>query len=62
VVLNDARPAWISQWTTQNDSNINQAGPKTFAFASLVDGVATALGNGQQPPVFQIPLTLEPAK
>ncbi|MGY2133895.1 hypothetical protein ACW9KT_16825 [Hymenobacter sp. HD11105] len=62
VVLNDARPAWVSQWTTQNDSNINQAGPKTFAFASLVDGVATALGNGQQPPVFQIPLTLEPAK
>ena len=62
VVLNDARPAWVGQWTTQNDSNINQAGPKTFAFASLVDGVATALGNGQQPPVFQIPLTLEPAK
>ncbi|WP_143434743.1 hypothetical protein [Hymenobacter roseosalivarius] len=63
VVLKDARPAWVSQWTTQNDSNIDQVGPKTFAFASLIDGVATAIGNGQKSPaVFQIPLTLEPAK
>jgi hypothetical protein len=62
VVLNDARPAWVSQWTTQNDSNINQAGPKTFAFASLLDGVSTAIVAGQSAPIFQIPLTLEPAK
>ncbi|WP_345115880.1 hypothetical protein [Hymenobacter algoricola] len=62
LMLNDQRPAWISQWTTKNDSNINQAGAKTFALSSLVDGVAAVTTTGQdQQPVFVIPLTLQPA-
>ncbi|WP_345071736.1 hypothetical protein [Hymenobacter fastidiosus] len=62
LMLNDQRPAWISQWTTKNDSNINQAGAKTFALSSLVDGVAavTTTEQGQQP-VFVVPLILQPA-
>ncbi|TGE19666.1 hypothetical protein [Hymenobacter elongatus] len=62
LMLNDQQPAWISQWTTKNDSNINQAGAKTFALSSLVDGVAAVTSNEQdKAPVFAIPLTLQPA-
>ncbi|MCC2546005.1 hypothetical protein LJY25_06080 [Hymenobacter sp. BT175] len=62
LTLNDQRPGWIGQWTTKNDSNINQAGAKTFALSSLLDGVAAVTtGEQEQAPVFRIPLTLQPA-
>jgi len=62
VILQDKRPMWITQWTTKNDSNINQVGAKTFALSSLVDGVAAVTTDEQdQAPIFQIPLTLQPA-
>jgi len=62
LVLHDRRPAWISAWTTKNDSNINQTGAKTFALSSLVDGVAAVTTReADKTPVFLIPLTLQPA-
>jgi hypothetical protein len=62
LVLNTQRPACIGEWTTKNDSNINQTGAKTFALSSLVEGVAAVTGRGQdEAPVFTIPLTLQPA-
>ncbi len=62
LVLNDQRPAWVGQWTTKNDSNIDQAGAKTFALSNLLDGVAAVTTSAQdQTPVFRIPLTLQPA-
>ncbi|MCB2409320.1 hypothetical protein [Hymenobacter lucidus] len=62
LVLKNQRPAWISQWTTKNDSNINQAGAKTFALSSLLDGVEAVTATDQEKaPVFTIPLTLQPA-
>ncbi|WP_188814894.1 hypothetical protein [Hymenobacter cavernae] len=62
VILQDKRPMWITQWTTKNDSNINQVGAKTFALSSLIDGVAAVTTDEQdQAPIFQIPLTLQPA-
>ncbi|WP_207218308.1 hypothetical protein [Hymenobacter persicinus] len=61
LVLRDQRPAWVSQWTTKNDSNINQTGAKTFALSSLLDGVEAVAGGEQKAPVFTIPLTLQPA-
>ena len=60
-MLQDRRPAWVAQWTTKNDGNINQAGAKTFALSSLVDGVAAVTTDEQLKPVFLIPLTLQPA-
>jgi hypothetical protein len=52
----------VTQWTTKNDSNINQVGAKTFALNSLLDGVAAVTTDEQnQAPVFTIPLTLQPA-
>ncbi|MCB2378707.1 hypothetical protein LGH70_13985 [Hymenobacter sp. BT635] len=62
LTLNNQRPAWIGQWTTKNDSNINQAGAKTFALSSLLDGVeAVTSGEQNKAPIFTIPLTLQPA-
>ncbi|HEX8349057.1 MAG TPA: hypothetical protein VF598_03780 [Hymenobacter sp.] len=62
ILLQDKRPAWVTQWTTKNDSNINQVGAKTFALNSLLDGVAAVTTDEQnQAPVFTIPLTLQPA-
>ena len=63
LTLQSRRPAWVGQWTTRNDSNINQVGAKTFAFSSLLDGVEVVTTNGQsQPPIFAIPLTLQPGQ
>lgn len=63
LVLNHHRPAWVGQWTTRNDSNINQIGAKTFAFSSLLDGVAAVTTDEQdKAPIFLIPLTLQPGK
>ncbi|MBC6991501.1 hypothetical protein [Hymenobacter sp. BT491] len=62
LVLRDQRPAWVSQWTTKNDSNINQVGAKTFALSSLLDGVAGLYTNEEEKPVFTLPLTLQLAK
>ncbi|WP_303309433.1 hypothetical protein [Hymenobacter sp. BT730] len=63
LVLNNKRPAWINEWTTKNDSNINQAGAKTFAFSSLLDGVeAVTTSEQDSQPVFNIPLILQPAR
>ncbi|TGE26376.1 hypothetical protein [Hymenobacter metallicola] len=62
LVLKNQRPAWVGQWTTKNDSNINQVGAKTFALSSLLDGVEAVTTSGQEKaPVFTIPLTLQPA-
>ncbi|WP_143163974.1 hypothetical protein [Hymenobacter daecheongensis] len=62
LVLRNQRPAWVAQWTTKNDSNINQTGTKTFALSSLMDGVQAVTATEQTPtPVFIIPLTLQPA-
>ncbi|MBW3131088.1 hypothetical protein [Hymenobacter profundi] len=63
LLLNHRRPAWVGQWTTRNDSNINQVGAKTFALSSLLDGVAAVTSDEQdEAPVFTIPFTLQPGE
>ncbi|MFD2785835.1 hypothetical protein [Hymenobacter rubripertinctus] len=56
--LQDQRPAWVAQWTTKNDA-IPAA--KTFALSSLLDGLEPAQAGGKAP-VFELPLTLQPAR
>ncbi|UYZ61953.1 hypothetical protein [Hymenobacter weizhouensis] len=56
--LDNQRPAWVAQWTTKNDAT---PAPKTFALSSLLDGLE-ARGEGEKPPVFELPLTVQPGE
>ncbi|GAB3300156.1 hypothetical protein [Hymenobacter tenuis] len=55
--LQDQRPAWVAQWTTKNDAT---PAPKTFALSSLLDGLEQQ--GGEKKPIFELPLTLQPAE
>ncbi|WP_019946491.1 hypothetical protein [Hymenobacter aerophilus] len=55
--LQNQRPAWVSQWTTKNDAT---PAAKTFALSSLLDGIQASVQA--QPTIFELPLTLQPAK
>ncbi|MBT2556405.1 hypothetical protein J7E24_01265 [Hymenobacter sp. ISL-91] len=55
--LQNQRPAWAAQWTTKNDA-IPAA--KTFALSSLLDGLQASVA--EQPTVFELPITLQPAR
>jgi hypothetical protein len=54
------RPAWVQQWTTPDDSRINQEGAKTFNLSGLVEGVEKAFGAGGT--LFDIAITLQQEK
>ncbi|SNC77331.1 hypothetical protein SAMN06265337_3914 [Hymenobacter gelipurpurascens] len=56
--LQDQRPAWVAQWTTKNDAT---PAPKTFALSGLLDGLE-AQGGEERKPIFELPLTLQPAE
>ena len=55
--LQNQRPAWVSQWTTKNDGT---PAAKTFALSSLLDGLQASVQA--RPTVFELPLTLQPAR
>ena len=55
--LQNQRPAWVAQWTTQNDG---LPAPKTFALSSLLDGLQASVG--EKPTVFELPMTVQPAE
>ncbi|GAB2788708.1 hypothetical protein HNQ93_003103 [Hymenobacter luteus] len=55
--LQDQRPAWVAQWTTKNDAT---PAPKTFALSSLLDGLEQQ--EGEKRPIFELPMTLQPAE
>ncbi|MBX0292685.1 hypothetical protein K3G63_19730 [Hymenobacter sp. HSC-4F20] len=55
--LQDQRPAWVAQWTTKNDAT---PAAKTFALSSLLDGLERQ-GEDKRP-IFELPLTLQPAE
>lgn len=54
------RPAWVQQWTTPDDSQINQQGAKTFNLSGIVEGVEKAFGAGGH--LFDIAITLQQEK
>lgn len=56
--LQDQRPAWVAQWTTKNDAT---PAPKTFALSSLLDGLESQAASEKRP-VFELPLTVQPAE
>ncbi|NVO84777.1 hypothetical protein [Hymenobacter terrestris] len=55
--LQNQRSAWVAQWTTKNDA---VPAAKTFALSSLLDGLQASVGA--RPTVFELPLTLQPAR
>ncbi|KAA5544238.1 hypothetical protein [Adhaeribacter rhizoryzae] len=60
--LANQRPTWVQQWTTPNDSQINQEGAKTFNLAGIMDGVERAFGAGTGGNIFDIAIGLQKEK
>jgi len=60
--LANQRPAWVQQWTTTNDSQINQEGAKTFNLSGIMEGVERAFGAGSGGNIFDLALTLQKEK
>jgi hypothetical protein len=60
--LANQRPTWVQQWTTTNDSRINQEGAKTFNLAGIMDGVERAFGAGTGGNIFDIVVRLQKEK
>jgi hypothetical protein len=58
--LAQQQPAWVQQWTTPDDSRINQEGAKTFNLSGLVAGVEKAFGTGGT--LFDMAITLQQEK
>ena len=54
------RPAWVQQWTTPDDSRIDQEGAKTYNLRGIVEGLERAFGAGGN--IFDIALTLRKEK
>jgi hypothetical protein len=52
----------VQQWTTTNDSRINQEGAKTFNLAGIMDGVERAFGAGTGGNIFDIAVRLQKEK
>lgn len=62
LTLANQRPAWVQQWTTQDDSRINQEGAKTFNLAGILDGVDRAFNAGATANIFDVAVTLRKEK
>ncbi|MDB5264180.1 MAG: hypothetical protein JWQ14_3463 [Adhaeribacter sp.] len=60
--LANQRPAWVQQWTTTNDGQINQAGAKTFNLAGILEGVERAFGADTGGNIFDIAVKLQKEK
>jgi hypothetical protein len=61
--LAQQQPAWVQQWTTADDSQINQeAGAKTFNLSGIVEGLERAFGASAGGNIFDIVLTLQQEK
>ncbi|WP_026463604.1 hypothetical protein [Adhaeribacter aquaticus] len=60
--LANQRPAWVQQWTTTDDSQINQEGAKTFNLSGIMDGVERAFGTGANANIFDVVVTLRKEK
>jgi hypothetical protein len=58
--LAQQRPAWVPQWTTPDDSRIDQEGAKTFNLSGIVEGLERAFGAGGN--IFDIAITLRKEK
>jgi hypothetical protein len=61
--LAQQQPAWVQQWTTPDDSQINQeAGGKTFNLSGIVEGLERAFGASAGGNIFDIAITLQQEK
>jgi len=60
--LANQRPAWVTQWTTLDDSQINEEGAKTFNLAGILDGVERAFGAGANNSIFDVIINLRKEK
>ena len=60
--LANQRPAWVAQWTTQDDSQINQEGAKTFNLSGIMDGVERAFGAGGNGSIYDVVINLRKEK
>jgi hypothetical protein len=53
LVLENQLPAWIEAYTTQNDSNIEEEGPRTFLLDAILEGARRA-SERREGPFFKI--------
>jgi hypothetical protein len=60
--LAQQQPAWVQQWTTPDDSRINQEGAKTFNLSGIVEGLERAFGASAGGTIFDIAITLQQEK
>ena len=58
LALENVLPAWIQEWSTPDDSNIEQVGPKTFAFAQMMEGIEEAYAQDNSEYIFRISVDL----
>lgn len=56
------RPSWVEQWTTPDDSRINQEGARTFNLSGIVTGLERAFAAGDGGHIFDIAITLRKEK
>ena len=58
LALENVLPAWIQEWSTPDDSNIEQVGPKTFALAQMLEGIEEAYAQDNSEYIFRISVDL----
>lgn len=58
LALDDVLPTWIQDWSTPDDSNINQVGPKTFALVQMLEGIDEAYAESSRADIFSISVDL----
>jgi len=56
--LENVLPAWIQEWSTPDDSNIQEVGTKTFALAQMLQGIKEAYEQGNGENIFSISVGL----
>lgn len=58
ISLKNSLPGWIETYTTMNDSQIEEEGPKTFSLNAIMEGARRATGN-QQEEFFNLTTTID---
>ena len=58
LVLRNNLPAWIEEYTTTSDSQIEEEGPKTFSLNAIMEGVKRVTGN-QEKEFFNLTTTID---
>lgn len=56
--LQNKLPGWIDSYTTMNDSQIEEEGPKTFSLDAIMEGTERATGN-QAKEFFNVTTTID---